>query len=447
MPLLLSVLFISLAFGKKCVDSATPPLGFNSWCIGAWCRARDGGPTPTLRDVCNEVEMLSVARAIVDSGLQDAGYRWFNLDNCWSATRRSEDGQLMGDPDRFPTGMPAFLAKVRGMGFRTGLYLSLGNATCSSGNRPGSVPGSFGNFERDVATLLSWGVDYLKADWCHVSPGWSQPTLTSQLRAAVDSVTAKSSYPVPWLNFHCDDDRFDPATGAARRSWCPELGDSWRIAPDHFDDWSSSLATIDALKIASGSRWAKPHAWLDPDFLYTGGAGCGRLQPGLRCPGQTDTQYRTTFSLWAITSSSILVSADPRNMTAPTRQTLTNKEVLSVHQSVGGGDAGAYRYSVPCVDPSNTSLVFPSRCDVWSKPLTATASSLAIAVFNPNDAPAALRDPLDLVRLGAPLDVHVRDLWTGATWGPVHETVALGTLEAWETTMVVVDEVTPAGLP
>lgn len=32
------------------------------------------------------------------------------------------------------------------------------------------------------------------------------------------------------------------------------------------------------------------------------------------CPGQTDTEYRTEFSMWAIMASSLLVATDIKNM-------------------------------------------------------------------------------------------------------------------------------------
>lgn len=34
------------------------------------------------------------------------------------------------------------------------------------------------------------------------------------------------------------------------------------------------------------------------------------------CPGQTDAEYRTEFSIWSIAASNLLVSTDIRNMTA-----------------------------------------------------------------------------------------------------------------------------------
>jgi hypothetical protein len=52
------------------------------------------------------------------------------------------------------------------------------------------------------------------------------------------------------------------------------------------------------------------------DFLMTGGMGCSPFSKGAHCPGQTDDEYRTTFALWALTQSPLIVATDVRNMTA-----------------------------------------------------------------------------------------------------------------------------------
>ena len=43
--------------------------------------------------------------------------------------------------------------------------------------------------------------------------------------------------------------------------------------------------------------------------------GCPSGRPLEHCPGQTDAEYRTEFSIWSITASNLLVSTDIRNMT------------------------------------------------------------------------------------------------------------------------------------
>lgn len=52
----------------------------------------------------------------------------------------------------------------------------------------------------------------------------------------------------------------------------------------------------------------------------TGGAGCDDLTPGLRCPGMSDDEYRSEFSIWAVAGGQLVVSTDLRNMSALQRE-------------------------------------------------------------------------------------------------------------------------------
>ena len=58
-----------------------------------------------------------------------------------------------------------------------------------------------------------------------------------------------------------------------------------------------------------------PGGWNDADFLMTGGQGCADNTPMIHCPGMTDTEYITEFTMWCIMGSSLIVSTDIRNMT------------------------------------------------------------------------------------------------------------------------------------
>eukprot|EP01051_Picozoa_sp_SAG22_P016545 SAG22_NODE_2355_length_2672_cov_1.682472_3_plen_379_part_00 len=88
----------------------------------------------------------------------------------------------------------------------------------------------------------------------------------------------------------------------------------------------------------------KPSAgWPDPDFVFTGGQGCGGTPPvvpgahaGARCPGQTEAEYRTEFSIWALAGGSLVIAVEPRNMTAFQYSTLANSEVLEVFKDTSG---------------------------------------------------------------------------------------------------------------
>lgn len=48
----------------------------------------------------------------------------------------------------------------------------------------------------------------------------------------------------------------------------------------------------------------------------TGGEGCPDNAPMAHCPGQTDVEYRTEFTMWCMISSPLIVATDIRNMTA-----------------------------------------------------------------------------------------------------------------------------------
>ena len=86
-----------------------PVLGWNTWCTGVGCGV----------DWCSSTEILSVAAEIKRSGMLAAGYDHILLDDCWGV--RDASTGLQGDAQRFPEGMPVFIAKVHQLGFRFGL--------------------------------------------------------------------------------------------------------------------------------------------------------------------------------------------------------------------------------------------------------------------------------------------------------------------------------------
>src|SRR5437588_661889 len=124
----------------------TPPMGWNSW----------------KKVGCNVSDKLirEMADAMVSSGVQAAGYRDVKIDGCWQVSRDAQ-GTIVADPQRFPSGMKALADYVHGKGLKLGLYTDAGMGTCEK--RPGSL-----NHEvQDAKTYASWGIDYVKIDWCN----------------------------------------------------------------------------------------------------------------------------------------------------------------------------------------------------------------------------------------------------------------------------------------
>lgn len=125
----------------------TPPMGWSSW--------------NAFRNKINEKLILEVADAVKASGLQDAGYQYINLDDCWQSSLRDENGRLQGDLTTFPSGIPALVRALNEKGFKAGIYSSNGTLTCED------LPASLGHERMDAETFASWGIEYFKYDFCH----------------------------------------------------------------------------------------------------------------------------------------------------------------------------------------------------------------------------------------------------------------------------------------
>src|ERR1041384_5246586 len=85
----------------------TPPMGWNSW----------------NKFACNVSEKLirEMADAMVTSGMRDAGYIYLVIDDCWQIDRDA-NGNILADPQRFPSGMKALADYIHSKGLKFGLY-------------------------------------------------------------------------------------------------------------------------------------------------------------------------------------------------------------------------------------------------------------------------------------------------------------------------------------
>jgi alpha-galactosidase len=331
----------------------TPPMGWNSW----------------NHFGCNVSERLieEEADAIAASGMRDAGYRFVVIDDCWQ-TSRTALGVIVADSARFPHGIKALADYVHSKGLRFGIYTDAGTKTCQG------RPGSLGHEEQDARTYASWGVDYVKEDWCNAK-GLHAPTQYATFRDAL----ARAGRPI--VLSICEWGSNQPW------EWAPPVGNLWRTTDDIEDKWPSMLSNLD--QNGQHASVARPGAWNDPDMLEVGNGG------------MTDDEYRAHFSLWAIMAAPLMAGHDVRSMSAATREILTNREVIAVDQD-SLGRQGILVWESP-----------PDR-QVWSKPLA--DGSRAVALFNRSASPAKIGASFD--RLGLHVDsATVRDLWAHADRG------------------------------
>src|SRR6266550_7503888 len=100
----------------------TPPMGWNSW----------------NKFACNVSEDMikNMADAVVKSGMKDAGYEYVIIDDCWQVSRDAA-GNIVADPQRFPSGIKALADYVHSLGLKFGIYSDAGSKTCAG--RPGGL--------------------------------------------------------------------------------------------------------------------------------------------------------------------------------------------------------------------------------------------------------------------------------------------------------------------
>jgi len=104
--LITAIIFSTLVYGQKFEGLAkTPPMGWNS-CYKFGC------------DVSEKL-IKEITDAMVSSGMKDAGYEYIVIDDCWQVGR-DENGNIIPDPERFPSGMKAVADYVHSLGLSSG---------------------------------------------------------------------------------------------------------------------------------------------------------------------------------------------------------------------------------------------------------------------------------------------------------------------------------------
>jgi alpha-galactosidase len=115
-------LFITSVFTQKFEALAlTPPMGWNSW-NKCGCNV-------------NEELIRETAKAMVESGMKDAGYGYIVIDDCWHGERDSL-GFIHSDPEHSPSGIKTLVDYVHFLGFKSGIHLDAGWET--GGGKPDS---------------------------------------------------------------------------------------------------------------------------------------------------------------------------------------------------------------------------------------------------------------------------------------------------------------------
>ena len=345
----------------------TPPMGWNSW--NKFARRID------------DAIVRGIADAMAGNGMKDAGYLYVNIDDTWEAERDAR-GNIQTNK-KFPD-MKALADYVHGKGLRIGIYSSPGPTTCAG------YEGSYGHEEQDARTYASWGIDYLKYDWCGARNIYTDQDMQAVYQKMGEALLATGR---PIVYSLCQYGR------AEVWKWGPDVGGNlWRTTGDIRDSWDSMT------KIGFGqdelAPWAKPGHWNDPDMLEIGNGG------------MSDTEYKTHMSLWSMLAAPLMAGNDLRNMPASILEILTNREVIAVDQDKDGKQGRRVSQS--------------GDQEIWLRQLSGGAH--AVALFN--RAAAQAKMTVKWADLGMRTTPHrARDLWSHSDiklQGPEYSTAVPG---------------------
>jgi alpha-galactosidase len=325
----------------------TPPMGWN--------------PHNFVNGDFNESLTMESAQALINSGLSQLGYVYVNLDDGWQNFTRAANGCLTANPQKFPDGIPYLVDYVHNLGLKFGIYSGAGAMTYKG------LPGSLGHEDTDADTFASWEVDYLKYDYFKDNWTVPVPTRDARMEAALNQTGRHIYYSnsgggidLPWL-------------------WGPPMLNSWRIALDIQNNWTSipRIAKSETLAYA----FSKIGAWNDADMLEVGN---GVL---------TDIEAQTHFALWAFWKSPLLIGCDVRNMSNATYTILSNTEIIAINQDPLGKQADRIWYSLD------------GNQEIWG---SEQSTGYAFIMVNYDESPANVTAEFTDLHVTGPL--YARDL-------------------------------------
>jgi alpha-galactosidase len=314
--------------------------------------------------------------------MKESGYQYFVLDDGWMAMERDQNGSLVADPVKFPHGMKAFADYVHSKGLKFGIYNCAGSKTCAG------YPGTRGHEYEDARLYASWGVDFLKYDWCNtdsLNTEEAYKTMSAALRVTgrpiVFSICEWGSH-APWL-------------------WAGGVGELYRTTGDitpsfvidkNYGNWTAQSVVSILDKQIPIRKYNGPNHWNDPDMLEVGN-------------GMTFNEDKSHFSLWCMLASPLAAGNDLRKMSPQTRDILTNKEMIAVDQDERG--ITAFR------------MILEDSLELWVKPLK--NNEVALCFFNRNSGSKKLNlnwKDLNISDAQSGLEIHfdnqyfsLRDLW------------------------------------
>lgn len=342
-------LLISAAAALACVAAPcveTPTMGWSSW--------------NTYRVNISDSLIMEQARAMVDLGLDKAGYKYINIDDGYFGGRDEMTGRMKFHPVRFPDGLKPVVDYIHSLGLKAGTYSDAGANTCGNYWDKDSIArnvGLLGHERQDCDMFFNeLGFDFIKVDFCggNAHQNTQRYALDPQRQYTAISEAIKAT--------GRDDVRLNVCRWDYPGTWVSDVATSWRTTHDIYCAWES-VRDIIAENLYL-SAYAGEGKYNDMDML----------EVGRTLTGEED---RTHFGMWCMMSSPLLIGCDMTQLRPETLGLLKNKELISIDQDSLGLQAYV-------VKRQNGGYVLVKDLEVAEGPLR------AVAFYNPTD------DPIDM---------------------------------------------------
>ncbi len=392
----------------------------------------------------NATNMTDIAQGLVDKGLAAAGYNTLVLDDAWGAGTVGTPSSLTSNGSKFPD-MKSFVQGVKAKGIKVGIYSDAAGSTCG-----GYQPGSLGVEAQHIAMFDSWGIDFLKYDFCNGTNAFESYKAMGDAIAQLNDRRKGQSGKVPFVFNACEWGSNQPWT------WAAEAGAStWRATQDAREDW---VGTHQFPGVLGGSDEVR-HLWMyagvnrfnDLDMMTIGLYGKGgpsnytssHQANGGIITGLSHEQARSQMSIWSMLASPLSLSCDVRQtpvnecnsqagatpLSDITLAILKNEDIIAINQDALGQQAEYMEaLSTGTVDFSHEGR------DVYVKDLT--GGRKAIAIVNRG---ATHMDSYTLKLTDAYLDAgtyYIRNVWTGQVEHDAQ--IVTGTLDPYQTKVYLV---------
>ncbi len=273
-----------------------PPKGWNSW--------NTFGPN------VNEQVMKDAADALVSTGLRDLGYEYVCLDDCWSMPQRDENGRIVENREKFPSGIKALADYIHERGLKFGMYGCAGLRTCAG------FPGSFDREFIDAQTFADFGADLLKYDYCNFPETAHAIHHYNRMSMALKTTGRDILFSV--CNWGCD----------RVETWIRSVGaHMYRSTGDIHERFESIRDIARSQFLEKKLRYSAPGCYNDLDMLVVGMDGNGIVGHPGHCG---DWEYRSHLALWCMLGAPLMIGCDLTKIRPEILELLKKPELLRI---------------------------------------------------------------------------------------------------------------------